>query len=257
MDASDRTYRPRTVHAVSHAVALLRMIAAAPTPLTLSALARKAGLSKPSTYNLLTTLVQQRLVVRGTDRRYAADWGLFELGSRVAEAAALRRAVGASLDALAADGAVLLSVLDHESVLYVQRFQTSDAFEMVANVGRRSPLHTTASGKVFLSAMPQRGLVSYLHQPLAAPTRASITDPTRLMRELVKAKDDGYTVCWGEQEPLLSSVAVPVRSVDGSVRACLAIAVATARLRQIAPSRLSVRMRDAAAGIGRVLDLQR
>lgn len=243
-----KNYAPRTVQSVGHAAALLREIAAAAAPPTLSLLARKLGLSKPATYNLVNTLIAERLVDKDADGRYSIAWAMYELGAAVSEAQAIRRAARGALHRLAeqTDASVLLSVLDRQSVLYIDREELSDGLRMTANTGRRSPLHTNASGKVLLANMDAVSVRQYLSCPLKPKTSATITDPRRLMNELVKAKDEGYGVCWGEHEPLLSSVAVPLITRDGVVRGSIAVAVTTARLKRISPSRLMARIRSAA-----------
>lgn len=243
-----KDYAPRTVQAVGHATALLREIASASAPPTLSALARKLGLSKPATYNLLNTLIAERLVDKDPSGRYTIAWAMYELGAAVSEAQVVRRAARPALYRLADEtgGSVLLSVLDRESVLYIDREELSGDFRMIANTGRRSPLHTNASGKVLLANMSSGGVGTYLSRPLKPKTASTITDPRRLLTELNEAKDEGYGVCWGEHEPLLSSVAVPLATADGVVRGSIAVAVTTERLKKISPSRLVTRMRNAA-----------
>ncbi|GAA3933393.1 IclR family transcriptional regulator [Microbacterium soli] len=243
--------RPRTVQSVSHAVTLLRAIAQRRTPLTLSDLARKAQLSKPATYNLLGTLVSLQLIRRDDDGCYLPDWGLYELGCRMVDAEALRDAARAPLHRLLQQvpGALLLSIMTGDKVLYVDRAETSPGFRMVADIGRRSPLHTTASGKVFLAAMPEKRISGYLSRPLVSVTPATITSRRALRAEIALTREHGYGVSWGEQERLLSSVAVPLRGQRGTVRAALAVVVPTRDLERIAPSRLVLRLAHAATEI--------
>ena len=240
----------RTVGSVRHAMTLLRCLAAAGAPLTLSTLARRAGLSKPATYNLLSTLVGEQLIGRDDRLRYALSWRLYEYSCAVVEA---QRMTGAARQALhelarATGGAVLVSVLDRDGVLYIDR-EDAATIRMRADTGLRSPLHTTASGKVLLTALPELRVDRVLRAGLVAKTTATITDPRALRRELVATKDRGYAVCWEEQEPLLSSVAVPVLRADRSVCAAVAVAFPTVQLRAISPDRLRGRLHAAAAHI--------
>lgn len=249
-------YAPRTVRSVAHAAALLHEIAAAPTPPTLSTLARRVGLSKPATYNLVNTLVAERLAVKDAAGRYSIGWSMYELGAAVRPAQAIRDAARAALFRLAAQtkGIALLSVLDNDSVLYIDREESEHAFDMVANTGRRSPLHATASGKVLLANMAAPGIGRYLSRPLKPTTNATITDPHRLGQEISRTKKEGFGVCWGEQEPLLSSVAVRVPLRDTTLQASLAVALTTQRLSTMSPARLAQRLRDAANRVAAGLD---
>jgi Transcriptional regulator len=239
------------VQSVTHASALLHAIASARTPPNLSTLARRLELSKPATYNLLNTLIAERLVRKDASGRYRLDWGMYELAASVGTAQAIRRASRPSLHRLAEEtgGATLLSILENDSVLYLDRGQVEHSFSMIANTGRRSPLHTNASGKVLLASMSPGGIRSYLQRPLKARTTATITEPARLILELDKVKAEGYGTCWGEQEPRLSSVAVPIFIPDRRVCASLALAVPTERFRRLSPSQLAEKLRHAAGDI--------
>ena len=239
----------RTVGSVRHAMTLLRCLAAG-TPLTLSALARRVGLSKPATYNLLSTLVGEQLVSRDENLRYALSWHLFEYSRAVTEAKRMTGAARRALHDLAREtgGAVLVSVLDRDGVLYVDR-EDADILRMRADTGLRAPLHTTASGKVLLTALSTPHVDRLIESGLAAKTTATITDPRVLRRELLATRDRGYAVCWEEQEPRLSSVAVPVLRADRSVCAAVAVAFPTMRLRSISPDRLRGRLHTAATRI--------
>lgn len=244
-------YEPRTVRSVSHAIQLMRFLADAPGTLTLSFLARKVGLSKPAVYNLLNSLVAEDLVRRDPAGGYRLAWGTYELGSTVAEAQEIARAARNSMQRLAASvpGAALLSVADRDRVLYVDREQDDPAFFTVAGVGHRSPLHATASGKVLLAFLERRDRDRILSMPLAASTTTTVTDRAALEVELIGIRDKGYASCWGEHEPRLSSLAVPVFDKSKRLRASIAVALSTERLRRGSPAAMVDRLRDAAEGI--------
>ena len=137
-----------------------------------------------------------------------------------------RTTAGFHLDRLAEETgeAVLLSILDGESVLYLDRGQSTESFTMVANVGRRSPLHTNASGKVLLAHQDQQFVASVLGKPLHANTPSTVCNPRELEAQLLDARRDGYATCWQEQELGLCSIAVPIFDYTG--KACAAMAIA-------------------------------
>lgn len=98
-------------------------------------------------------------------------------------------------------------------------------------MGRDLGLHCTAAGKVFLafgaSELPDGALESF--------TPATITDRSRLERELEAVRDQGYATIVDELEPGLSAVAAPVRDRGGEIVAALTASGASLRL---APQRL-------------------
>lgn len=242
---------PRVVRSVVHAAGLLKALHKAGRPATLSELARRIGLSKPATYALLKTLEVSGLIVRDAAARYRLSWGLYELGSAVIRPVGLARAARLHLDHLAerTGEAVLLGILDSAAVLYLDRGQDRESFTMIANVGRRSPLHTNASGKVLLAYEDARYVDQFLATPLLSTTSRTITDPTELRAELRRVRELGYATCGQEQEIGLSSIAVPLFDVTGAVLAALAIAGPTGRFGPAALPGLLDAARQTAADI--------
>ncbi|HEY5223838.1 MAG TPA: IclR family transcriptional regulator [Microbacteriaceae bacterium] len=221
--------QPRVVRSLVHASGLLKALHKSGRPTSLSDLARKIELSKPATYVLLQTLEAAGLIVKDSTARYALGWGLYELGSAVIRPVAFAQAARRQLDHLAqrTGEMVLLGILDRDTVLYLDRGQADDAFVMFANVGRRSPLHTNASGKVLLAYQSVEYIDAYVRRPLRPATSQTITDPAALQGALRRVRDRGYAICRQEQEVGLSSIAVPVLAAAGGVQAALAIAAPT------------------------------
>jgi IclR family KDG regulon transcriptional repressor len=253
----------RTVQSVSRAFVLLRALARAGRPLSLSDLARKLGTSKPATYHLLRTLVLERAVARTIDGTYELGWCMWELGNAVVRGVDLARISRFHLDHLAdqTGDAALLSILDGHGVLYLDRGQSSSGFELVANVGRRSSLHANASGKVLLAFSPPEFIDEILQLPLKAFTTKSITSPIALRTELDLVREQRYAACWQEQELGMSSLAVPIRDHTGSVIAALAIAGPTASINSSTAENLLDLLRSEAdaisAGLGFAVVAQR
>ncbi|GAA3774111.1 IclR family transcriptional regulator [Microbacterium kribbense] len=223
----------RTVRSVVHAVTLLKELSRLAVPTSLGDLAASVGLSKPATFNLLKTLEVEGLIAKDDDARYRLTWGMYELGSAVLRSTDLSRVSRIHLDRLAdqTGEAVLLGILDEQTVLYIDRGQAAETFAMVANVGRRSPLHTNASGKVLLAGQPDTALDAFLASAsLDRMTPYTITDPARLREEVDTVRDRGYALCAQEQEEGLSSVSVPVRGHSGRVIAALTVAAPSQRI---------------------------
>ncbi|GAA3929729.1 IclR family transcriptional regulator [Microbacterium soli] len=228
--------RSRRVRSVDHAIDVMQVIAAAPRGLGLADIAGRSGMSKAAVYHLLATLETRRFVTRDpVTGAYRLDWGLYELGSSVANSVEVTRVARHYLDGLASETSefVLLGILDEDSVLYLDRGEAPSPFRVTANTGRRFPLHATASGKVLLAfgADP----VFYdrvLHERLPALTSATITDPELLRHELDRSRRRGFATCWQEGEVGLCSVAMPVHDYRGRAVAALTIVGMSTRLNQ-------------------------
>ncbi|WP_046470179.1 IclR family transcriptional regulator [Allosalinactinospora lopnorensis] len=249
-------YAPRTVRSVSHAIELVRILAGSAEARTLSDLSRRVSLSKPSVYGLLNSLVSEGLVRRDECGHYRVGWGALELAAQVEEPRALEAGARSVLSDLAGAtrGAALLSVANRKHVLYVGREQQDWSFDTVATIGHRSPWHATASGKVLLAHQSSKVLSHVLAEPLTRSTSSTLTEPGALRRELARVKSHGFATCWGEHEPLLSSLAVPVFDRRGTMRAALAVAVPTEFLRKVPATRVVNRLRSASRTIREALN---
>jgi len=246
---------PRLVQSVSRAAQLLKHLASEGAPMKLTELARAVGLSKPATFHLLRTLELEGFVRKTAAATYQLDWGLYELGSAVIRTVDLTRVARLHLDHLAevTGEAVLLSILDGDSVLYLDRGQAVESFAMTANVGRRSPLHTNASGKTLLAHQPPEFIADFLGRDLTAKTQATICDPRELDQILESIRLDGFSTCWEEQEMGLCSVAVPLRDYTGKVCAAMTIAGPTQRVNHESVPRLAALLQAEAEKVSQAL----
>ena len=84
---------PTRVQSVERAAALLRAVAAATGPAgSATALAEAAGLNRTTTWRILTTLEQQRLVAYDRETgTYSLGFGLIDLAGQAGGAALVRR----------------------------------------------------------------------------------------------------------------------------------------------------------------------
>lgn len=248
-NGTDTSAQPRLVRSVRHAAALLRTLGVAGRPLTLSELTRKLGLSKTSTFHLVRTLEVERFVTRDAMGHYRLSWGVYELGSVVSRSVDLTRIARIHLDRLAEETneAVLLAIVEGQSVLYLDRGQSDQSFTMIANVGRRSPLHTNASGKLLLAHMPEDAIDSVIADGLHRRTPHTIVDSSELKDSLARIRSQGYATCWQEQETGLNSIAAPLWDYTGDVCAALTIAGPSSRLtKRSVPRVLALIQREAA-----------
>ena len=96
--------------------------------------------------------------------------------------------------------------------------KSNRSFSIDIKVGTILPLHSTAQGKIWLSAQPRRDRFARL----GAYNLSQITDNTlnsidALHDELDAIRDNGFAVNRGENEPDICAVAVPVKTVDHEV----------------------------------------
>ena len=191
-------------------------------------LSNQVGLHASTVHRLLSTLIARGYV------RQNPETGRYLLGLKPLDVArAVRDHLDLRMEALPILQELMrksgetanLAVLDDHQIVYLEQ-ATSPGWmlRMFVQVGARAPLHTTASGKVLLSALPdeeiRRMLRSYPLSPYASRT---IVDAGVLMTELQEVRRQGYATDHGEQEEGVSCIAAPVRDHTGSVVAAISI----------------------------------
>lgn len=76
--------------------------------------------------------------------------------------------------------------------------------------GENLPLHTTASGKIFLSMLDAEKLDEFMAQGLISSRPATIVDPDELRSHLELVRQRGYAMCRDECDPGVYSIAIPI-----------------------------------------------
>lgn len=217
------------VQSVERAAALLRAVALATgQDGTAAALAESVGLNRTTTWRILTTLEDQRLVTRD-DRSgiYSLGFGLIDLAGQ-AGGANLARTAGAVLDHLAAQSGetAALALVRDGALTYVAE-ATANAVVAAGWRDRAVSLHATSTGKVLLAFTEPEDLDQSLRQRadgrLTRHTPATITSRAELDEELARTRERGYAVCRGEFESSAWGVSAPVLDAAGRAVAVVSI----------------------------------
>lgn len=236
---------------LARAVRLLESFTPEEPALSVTELARRAGLHVATTSRIVGQLVDHGLLSRGPDREVRVGFRMWELASRAAPTRSLRDAAMPYLEDLHAvvGHHVQLAVLDGDEVIFLERLSARDAVVNYSRVAGRLPLHISSSGVVLLAHGPAELQERVLARPLESRTPATVTDPVRLAPMLDGVRRQGYALLAGHVHPEATGIAVPVRNDLGQVVAALSVIVPNdARAVSAVPALLA-----AARGIGRSL----
>lgn len=216
--------------------------------LTLSDLARRAGLSTATTLRIARQLVDGGALARGEDGRYRIGRRIWDLGLLAPVETDLREVAAPFLSDLhaATRATIHLAVRDGEEALYIDSVAGHASVPVVSRVGSRLTLYATGVGKVLLAHAPE-GVVRNVLASLKPITPYTITAPGILARQLERIREDGYATTREEMTLGACSVAVPI-TTDGEVIASLGIVLPDFR-RDL--ERLVAALTVAARGIGR------
>jgi len=221
------------VRSVDRAVAILDLLGQGGWR-TGAEVARGLGVHRSTALRLLATLERHSLVER--DPRTAR----YRLGPRLAQLAsvvtgeldlrAVARPVCEEL-ATAAGETATLDVLVGDVIVPIEQATASTSVVSVNWLGRRTPVHGTASGKAILAFGPAAVRERLLSLPLDALTPHTVTDRDRLEAELDEARRTGLARTQEELEVGLDAVAAPVFGAHGEVVAALDVSGPSHRLR--------------------------
>lgn len=197
-------------------------------------LARAVGRERSQVSRMLKALARSGLVEQDPDRRtYRLGWNLRILSTGAGNYP-LVQATRPALQALVAKtGEVaLLSVQEGNRSLTVLREESQQSLQAGGWVGRRSPMHCTASGRALMYDFDDELIETLTADDLTIPTSApgAPKDLASLLQRIELERARGYSVASEEVEIGLTSVATPVRDRLGHIAGVLNVSAPTSRI---------------------------
>ncbi|HEY4005841.1 MAG TPA: IclR family transcriptional regulator [Pseudonocardia sp.] len=240
---------------VGRAFRVVEAVADAGDGVTPKAIARRLGFTLPTTYRLLSMLVEEGYLVRLRELRgYGLGYRLGELAHRLTDQLAVPwavRGVVHDLHRLAGGPAYYAVFRDDQIVIAHLDDCPVHPGPAPLRVGEPVVGHATSVGKVLLADLDRRRLAGLLSSPdpLTRMTQRTITDRGRLGRELELVRELGVAAEVDELVVGQAGVAAPVRTHSGEVIGALGVSVSRPEFtaRRTAIERL---VRDAARRVG-------
>jgi Transcriptional regulator len=213
-------------------------------------LARSLGLHKSTTSRLLATLQKRNLVQQGHESgKYRLGLAVVRLGGQAERGLDLRSIAMPELESVAraVRETTTLGVVEGDSVVTL-------AWSDASGIGHDRkwaylPLHATAPGKVLLSNRPEREVIRLSKIGFTPYTSHTIVRVDLLLEEISRVRRRGFATAFGEHEPSVNAVAVPVYDQRGSVVAALEVRAPGQRIPPSRVPELIEQIRAAAAVI--------
>src|ERR1700758_2079469 len=204
-------------------LAVIRAFARDHAALSLSDVARSAGIPAATARRCLLTLEELGYVTR-SGRQFVLRPRVLELGAAYLESMNIEQITKTHLEELArktADSAALC-VLDGVDIVYVARTSVRTLLRLEAHVGSRFPAHATSMGRVLLAGVSAERLQHYFQTAkLEALTDRTVTDRVKLRSLIEECRRAGYAAVGDELAYGVIPVAVPVFDQRGRVAAAL------------------------------------
>lgn len=252
--SNDGELRP-AVQSVDRALSILEILEREGW-MGVTTLARELRIHKSTAFRLLATLEQRGMVEQHVEtQKYRLGFALVRLASAVRAGLDLTRSARPVCEWLSEQTGetVNIAVLEGGEVVNIDQVNLSPSVVSVDWLGRRTGLHVTSTGKVFLASLPDRVREDVLRGGLERMTDRTITDPDRLRAELDTIRRRGWGSTEEELELGLNAVAAPVRGADGSVLAAICVSGPMFRLTHERVSDIGLLTADAAQQVSRRL----
>lgn len=229
-------------------------------PTTPTEVARVLGLPKATIHRLFGTLQSEGFIQK------CLDGHSFSLGHRMRTISAN---VLSSLQIQTARRAILTELVGRigetcniagpgeTGMIYLERVESKWPMQIKLPIGTKVPLHCTASGKLYLSSLPEEQrnqLLGAISLERKAPN--TIVDIHRLKGQIDKIRSARYAIDNEEFIEGMIAIAVPINDDQGRLMCTLAVHGPASRLTRDRAKELLVPIRDAARGFsGMFVDL--
>jgi IclR family transcriptional regulator, KDG regulon repressor len=197
-----------------------------------SEVGRAMDLPKSSAHSLVAALAAAGFLVRTPENRYRLGWQMLRLSRVLLDSSPALRYVRPTVQTLVARYGVTAHVagLDRGEIIYLLKARGAQAVPSITSeVGRRSPAHATALGKMLLAHASEATLESeVLGRGLTTLAYGTITSPDRLRQEIKLARERGWAQARHESTADLCCYAAPVFDRERRVEAAISVSVSVA-----------------------------
>ena len=223
-------------------------------------ISKELGLHKTTVFRVVKTLEHQGWLRQDTPN------GKYKLSSKiVALASSATHALSFMEDVVLEEmrdlrdeyneDLVLTGVMDEVAVC-LEKVQSTNMLRVHSRVGRTSNMLRGSTGKILLAFLPEEKIQTILNKGFTDSPEDQ-EERRRLEEALVKIREDRFCSTTSEQDPGITSMAVPVFDRDGSIRYSLAILGEENRMIQKGLDKMLSSLRQSAARLEAQMGLVR
>lgn len=191
--------------------------------MTLSDVAKVAGLTRATTRRLLLTLVREGYAEKD-GRLFSLRAKVLQLGYSALSSVGILDVIQPVMNELSqlTQESIFAAVLTGEDVTYLARATPDRVMAVSINVGNRTPAYATSTGRILLAGETDEALDQYLDRvDLTRHTSRTVSSKAELKNIILEAREQGYTIVDEEFEVGVRSISVPIHDARGKVIAAL------------------------------------
>lgn len=219
--------------AVRRAIAVLKAFSDDAPEMGVTEVSRKVNLHKSTVYRLLSAFEGEGLIAKSPETgKYRLGPELIVLGEQVLRHTDVHRVALPFLRDMAdrTGETVDLEVLSGGNVVTIEEIAGKHVVAAAGAIGMPWAAHATSTGKVLMAFQTPEKQRQILARTLKKFTPRTITDSKVLSRDLIKIREQGYAVSYGELEDHLIAIGLPIRSRNGDAVAAVSISGPDTRL---------------------------
>lgn len=213
----------KAVKSTEKAVEILEYLAANKQG-RISQIAQDTGMAKSTVHRHLYTLRKHRLVGKEADIYYPG-LGLLKLGELARNRKLAYPEAGKTVEDLANEtGERSQFVVEEQRFgVYVYGARGEQGVKTNPRIGKRLPLHATATGKAILAHAPDQLVEGVIERGLERLNEHTITGRDQLLAELEEIRERGYSSNNQENIVGLRAVGVPIKHANGALIGALSV----------------------------------
>lgn len=225
--------------------------------LSLTEISKLTGLNASTTYRLVSTLLKRGYLAHHRRK------GMYALGLKMLDYNyAIRRTLKfidfayLSLSKLSKEQkeSAYLAVMDGDESLVVEEVGIDEGLRINSPVGKRLKLHCTACGKILLASLSEEERKEYYRRnTLQRFTKNTITDASRLEKEIENVKLEGVAFCEEEYTMGIWAAAAPIYNANGGVISAAGIIVLISHINDDNVQKFTTAIKSCAGEISQII----
>jgi IclR family KDG regulon transcriptional repressor len=215
------------IQSVNRAIAILSLFNNRRPRLGITEISHILNLPKGTVYGLASTLLNAGFLQQDLEtRKYQLGLKIYEMGTTLAGNLEINQKAVSPANKLAKSVKLVsrIAIWDGDSALITLNVDPRSNSLFVFQVGPRIPAYCSSVGKALLAFLNYEELEAYLGRTDLVPyTAKTITQKERLLRELEKTRQRGYSIDRGETMLDLACIGAPIFGRGGHLEASLSL----------------------------------
>ncbi len=226
MANQDKDDRSNSVKSVMKAFLIMEELDKA-GELSIGDLSERLLMDKATVHRLINTIKDAGYVNQNLDnKKYSNSLKLLAMGNRVMEKTGVKHISRPFVEELAKQTGetINLGIRVGNRIIHVDKLESSSTIKVGLGIGTAVPSYCTGLGKAILAFTPEKELESILADiTFEKFTEGSITERGRLLEELKRIRDRGYSVDDEEYVVGLICIAAPIFDYHGNPVAAISV----------------------------------